>query len=131
MARRHFNQLLHQPLVWGMLYYESWRHKLWVITVDNIEKGQFLGICTRNAADGINGIKWVADRLNSNSAEKLEELEEFKEKLKIYIGENIEKLEEAIEAAPEVIEEKSGEITKKIEELVNTTIGNWNSTRLH
>jgi hypothetical protein len=88
-------------------------------------EGQFLGICTRNAADGINGIKWVADRLNSTS-EKFEELEEFKEKLKIFYEENIEKpIEEAsevIKAGSEAIEEKSGEITKKIEELYTETI---------
>merc|ERR1712062_333627 len=77
--------------------------------IDGWFEDRFLGICQNNAKDGINGVKWVADKLNSGDAGIIN-LKEFREKLKIFY-------EETVETVQEEIQEKSGEITKKIEEL--------------
>ena len=80
-------------------------------------------------------MKWVADKLNSGDAGIIN-LNEFREKLKIFYEENIEKtiedtietVQETVETVQEEIQEKSGEITKKIEELYCETqesIGNF------
>lgn len=92
--------------------------------IDGWFEDRFLGICQNNAKDGINGVKWVADKLNSGDAGIIN-LNEFREKLKIFYEENIEKtiedtietVQETVETVQEEIQEKSGEITKKIEEL--------------
>jgi len=78
-------------------------------------EGQFLNICTKNATDGINGVQWVADRLNSGELGAAQ-LAEFRETLKIFVDDTIH----FIDDAGKQVELKTGEISEKVSELYET-----------
>lgn len=86
-------------------------------------EGQFLNICTKNAMDGINGVQWVADRLNSGELGAAQ-LAEFRETLKIFVDDTIH----FIDDAGKQVELKTGEISEKVSELYETVEQNVEQT---
>merc|ERR1712046_376801 len=102
--------------------------------VDGWFESQFLGICRKNAKDGLDGLNWVADRIHGEAADLID-LEEFRTKLKIFYADVVHEVEEQLEEVKGQLEEakiKSAEtlenvsdevkqlelgITKKVEEL--------------
>jgi len=106
--------------------------------IDGWFESQFLGICRKNAQDGIKGLNWVADRIHGEAADLID-LEEFRTKLKIFYQDVVHEVEEQLEEVKGQIEEaklKSAEtlenvsdevkqlelgITKKVEELYTDT----------
>jgi len=95
--------------------------------IDGWFENKLLGICKKNASDGICGIEWVAD-MRANAPLQLDE---FRDQLKIHIGEISEKVAELQGNVGEIIEEgiqeielATGEITKKVAELCTETADN-------
>merc|ERR1712136_322130 len=95
--------------------------------IDGWFESQFLGICRKNAQDGINGLNWVADRIHGEAADLID-LEEFRTKLKVFYEDVVHEVKGQIEEAKlksaETLENVSDEvkqlelgITKKVEEL--------------
>lgn len=90
-------------------------------------EGQFLNICTKNATDGINGVQWVADRLNSGELGAAQ-LAEFRETLKIFVDDTIHFIDDAGKQVEATVELKKGEISEKVSELYETVGHNVEQT---
>jgi len=111
---------------------QNWNVKTMINSwIDGWFESQLLSICKKNASDGISGIKWVADM----RADAPLQLDEFRDQLKIHIGEISEKVVELctvveenvgeiIDESIQEIEHATGEITKKVAELCTETADN-------
>lgn len=76
---------------------------------DSWFEGQFVSTCKSNSSKGLKGLEWVTEKLNSGS-EGLFDLESFREGLK--------EIYHDCEKVVETIPQKTGEITRAVENLI-------------
>ena len=96
-------------------WFNSWFEvdKSYYISSDKLIKNQFVSTCVNNSKKGLDGLKWVTEKLHSGP-DGLLDLYQFRESLKVLVDD----IESTTVKVTENLKEELGEISQAVKETL-------------